>query len=93
MAPYFKYELTPKDSRMRKADEAVLANELMKDAVETEEATTTCYVLDGGSLLHKVCWSKTGTYNDVIACYLGYVQKHYGCSVAVVFDGYAADLR
>jgi len=94
-APYFKYELTPlpaalfKDSRMRKADKAALANELMQHAVETEQSLTTCYVLDGGLLLHKICWPKTGTHSDVIGCYLGYMRKHYDCSAAVVFDGYA----
>ena len=96
MAPYFQYELTPlpaalfKDSRMRKPDKAALANELMQNAVETEQTVTTVYVLDGGSLLHKVCWPKTGKYSDIIGCYLGYVRKHYGCNVVVVFDGYGS---
>jgi len=74
---------------MRKANKAALANKLMQHAVETEQSLTTCYVLDRGSLLHKICWPKTGTYSDVIGCYLGYMWKHYGCNAAVMFDGYA----
>ena len=94
MAPYFQYEMTPlpaalfKDSHMRNADKAALANELMQHAVDTECSLTTAYILDGGSLLHKVCWPKTGMCNDVIGCYLGYVRKHCGCNVVVVFDGF-----
>jgi len=60
LAPYFQYELTSlpsapfKDYRMRKANKAALANDLAQNAVETEQSLTTAYVLDGGSLLHRL---------------------------------------
>jgi hypothetical protein len=46
------------------------------------------YVIDGGCLLHRVKWSQTRTYADVVQQYLNYVRKHFGCNCIVVFDGY-----
>jgi hypothetical protein len=96
MEPYFSYELTPlpaslfKDSFMRKPDKAALGQILCKNAKQLGDIPTCTFVVDGGSLLHKIKWPKIGKYVDVIKLYLSYVQKHYGTRCIVVFDGYAS---
>ncbi|GBN12143.1 hypothetical protein AVEN_238454-1 [Araneus ventricosus] len=46
------------------------------------------FVLDGGSLIHRVVWPKEDTFGDVYTTYMSYIKKHYGDEVTVVFDGY-----
>ncbi|GBM63269.1 hypothetical protein AVEN_214705-1 [Araneus ventricosus] len=46
------------------------------------------FVLDGGSLLHRVVWPKQETFGDVYTTYMSYIKRHYGDEVTVVFDGY-----
>ena len=45
------------------------------------------YVLDGGSLLHRVIWRKGSTYEQICTSFAKYVKQEYGSAV-VVFDGY-----
>ena len=45
------------------------------------------FVIDGGALLHRVCWSKGMKFSEIRKLYTSYVRKHYGDAV-VVFDGY-----
>ena len=84
MEPYFGYELTTlpaaifKDSLMRKPDKAGLCNELTQHAVVEDNSILGMFVLDGGSLLHKVKWPKVGTYHDVVMWYVWYVRPHFG---------------
>jgi len=47
------------------------------------------YVLDGGALLHRLPWEIGKTYGAIVETYIGYVRKHYGQSVVIVFDGYS----
>ncbi|GBN51729.1 hypothetical protein AVEN_82186-1 [Araneus ventricosus] len=47
------------------------------------------FVLDGGSLIHRVVWPKQETFGDVNTTYMSYIKRHYGDEVTVVFDGYA----
>lgn len=47
------------------------------------------YVLDGGALLHRLPWEIGKTYGTIVEGYIHYVQKHYGQSVVIVFDGYS----
>jgi len=49
-----------------------------------------CAVLDGGALLHTVCWRKSSTYKQMIDQYIRYVTHNYGSNVTVVFDGYTS---
>ena len=94
MEPYFGYELTTlpaaifKDSLMRKPDKAGLGNELTKHAVVEDKTVRGMFVLDGGSLLHKVKWPKVGTYHDVVMCYVRYVRPHFGSQAMIVFHGF-----
>ena len=48
------------------------------------------YVLDGGSLLHRVPWPRGSTYGSVSHLYVRYVTQKYG-AVAIVSDGYNDD--
>jgi len=94
MEPFFSYELTPlptslfKDSFMRKPDKAALGKVLYANAICTVPAPTSVFVLDGGSLLHRVKWPKTGLYIDVVQLYIQYVKNNYGSHVTIIFDGY-----
>ena len=45
------------------------------------------YVVDGGSLLHRIPWQKGSTYNIICQKYTDYVIQHYR-RAHVVFDGY-----
>ncbi|GBM40927.1 hypothetical protein AVEN_161573-1 [Araneus ventricosus] len=46
------------------------------------------FVLDGGSLIHRVVWPTQETFGDVYTTYTSYIKRHYGYEVTVVFDGY-----
>ena len=46
------------------------------------------YVIDGGSLLHKIPWNKGSTYLAICMQYVDYVKSTYGNPV-IVFDGYS----
>ena len=49
------------------------------------------YVLDGGSLVHRIPWQRGTTYNDICRQYTNYVTRRYGYAI-VVFDGYQEEL-
>ncbi|GBN53703.1 hypothetical protein AVEN_268631-1 [Araneus ventricosus] len=46
------------------------------------------FVLNGGSLIHRVVLPKQETFDDVYTKYWSYIKRHYGDDVTVVFDGY-----
>ena len=94
MESCFCHELTTlpsalfSDSGLRKTNKSMLAKEITRAVDNTLQVHTTCkYVVDGGCLLRRVVWPKSGTYLDVVHVYLGYIQRHYKDCV-VVFDGY-----
>lgn len=45
------------------------------------------YVIDGGSLLHRVIWPEGYTYDTICDLYIKYVKQKYG-NATIVFDGY-----
>ena len=45
------------------------------------------FVLDGGSLLHRIIWNRGSTFESILNAYTNYVNRKYGKPV-VVFDGY-----
>ena len=45
------------------------------------------YVLDGGSLLHKVPWTVGHTFAQICHSYVTYIKKRYGNCPTIVFDG------
>ncbi|GBM11462.1 hypothetical protein AVEN_101927-1 [Araneus ventricosus] len=46
------------------------------------------FVLDGGSLIHRVVWPKKEIFGDVYTTCMSYIKRHYGDEVTVVSDGY-----
>ncbi|VDI45484.1 Hypothetical predicted protein, partial [Mytilus galloprovincialis] len=49
--------------------------------------TETHFVLDGGSLIHRLPWAKGATVDTICMTYVNYVNNHY-TDATVVFDGY-----
>ena len=45
------------------------------------------FVLDGGSLLHRIMWNRGSSFESILNAYANYVNRKYGKPV-VVFDGY-----
>ena len=79
---------------LRKADKPQLAQtirehaaDLSSEAVMNSIPKTDCYVLDGGSLLHRLPWKKGDSYNAIAESYADFTVRHYG-QATVVFDGY-----
>ena len=95
------YELSPYPPALfearnilRKADKPQLAKairdhaaDLSSEAVMNSIPKTDCYVLDGGSLLHRLPWKKGDSYNAIAESYAEFTVRCYG-QVTVVFDGY-----
>ena len=79
---------------MRKPEKTQLAKEiddyacsLSDEAVTNEVPQTESYVLDGGSLMHRVQWTTGSTYGAIADCYVDFTLRNYGMAT-VVFDGY-----
>ena len=93
MRSFFDYELTTiptslfKDNVMRKTNKAQLAKALKEGVQPCEQSVQGFHVLDGGSLLHRVKWSKKATYKEIAMQYVRHVQAKYGLA-CVIFDGY-----
>jgi hypothetical protein len=95
------YELSPYPPTLfetrnilRKADKPQLAQairdyvaDLSSEAVINYIPKTDCYVLDGGSLIHRVPWKKGDSYKAIAESYADFTVRHYG-QATVVFDGY-----
>ena len=78
---------------MRKPDKTQLAKaiddyagSLSDEAVTNEVPQTESYVLDGGSLMHRVPWTKGSTYGAIADSYVDFTLRNYGMAT-VVFDG------
>ena len=79
---------------MRKPEKTQLANaiheyarSLSDEAVTDKVPETNAYVLDGGSLMHRVQWVKGSTYGAIVESYVDFTLRNYGMAT-VVFDGY-----
>ena len=92
----FQYELSSqpmslfdKDGLMNEADKPKLkaAIKELTNEVERETPLSMHFVLDGGSLLHKVQWSVGQTFEEICKNYWSYISKRYGHNKMVVFDG------
>lgn len=82
------------NSILRKPDKAQLAKaiddhacSLSDEAVTSSVPKTDGYVLDGGSLIHRVQWTKGSTYGVIADAYVDFTIRNYG-KATVVFDGY-----
>src|SRR6218665_2835668 len=77
----------------RKADKPQLAHaisEHARDGILYLVPETQKYVLDGGSLLHRILWRKGESYVviHVAQSYPDFTVRQYGVGTTVVFDGY-----
>ena len=63
-----------------------VANLSSKDVMNSIPKTD-CYVLDGGSLIHRLPWVKGDSYSAIAESYADLTVTHYG-QARVVFDGY-----
>ena len=57
------------------------------DAILQVNPKTDHYVLDGGSLIHRLKWTDGSTYNSIADAYASFTVDVYG-NATVVFDGY-----
>ena len=57
------------------------------DAILQVIPKTDYYVLDGGSLIHRLKWTGGSTYNSIADAYASFTVDVYG-NATVVFDGY-----
>ena len=79
----------------REAQKYVLMTDI-ENYSNTKEIKGVCYskpdtdlfVLDGGSLLHRISWKKKQTFGDIIKAYTSFVKRTYG-KATVIFDGYS----
>jgi hypothetical protein len=63
------------------------------DAANSATLLSGISVVDGGSLLHTIPWTKRSTFNNIATSYVKYVKKHHlfeNCNSVVVFDSYPA---
>lgn len=97
---YFKFELCThplslfdNNCYLRNADKTELAKAIAasakyipanEDILEVNKQ----YVLDEGSLIHKLPWPKSETFDEIFHRYFNYVSTKYGHDATVVFDGY-----
>ena len=57
------------------------------EAIKDSTPKTDHYVLDGGSLLHRLQWKAGDSYGAIAQAYADFTVRHYGLAT-VVFDGY-----
>ena len=74
---------------MNETDKPKLKHALLKLLPETVHVIPPIskYVLDGGSLLHKVPWTIGHTFAQICQAYVTYIKKRYGNCPTIVFDG------
>jgi len=95
-----KYELSPyppslfeAKHQLRKPDKPALLEAIRNHAASVDDAVlqsipkTDHYVLDGGSLLHRLKWTEGSTYSSIADDYASFTVELYG-KATVVFDGY-----
>ena len=85
----FPPALIESDGLLREANKPQIANSIWSsigpDVASLPDSVS--YVLDGGSLLHRISWAKGQTYNEICDSYVDYVIKRYGEGTTVVYDG------
>ena len=77
---------------LREAQKPALANAIWtrgQCGVDELPNRTILYVLDGGSLLHRIPWTYASTFDTICEGYTNLIDRNYGTPI-VVFDGYVA---
>ena len=94
-ANMFKYELCGYPASLfvcskllRPADKPPLPDKLWKlvNQISNFSLPSQYYVLDDGSLLHRIPWKKGMSYLSILNLYVNYVKEHYK-NASIVFDG------
>ena len=75
----------PLTQSLRKTDKSSLGRTLddMTNSASCPVPETTFYVLDGGAIVHKIPWPRTGTFGDVLETYRNHVSRHYGVATII----------
>ena len=63
--------------------------EFKRISFEMSENDETQYVIDGGSLLHRIHWQSGLSFGEICQRYVDSVERKYSKAI-VVFDGYAS---
>ena len=95
----FRYELCSVPSALfennglpREAHKSTLADALWNTvdcAATDKDINDAFYVLDGGSLLHRIPWTRGESFRSICNVYIDYITRRYPSDgTAVVFDGY-----
>ena len=78
----------------QRADKPQLAHTIIdhlsnmsSEAITDSAPRSDHYVLDGGSLLHRLPWKTGNSYSTIAQSFTDFTIRHYG-SATVVFDGY-----
>ena len=94
MSSALSLQLSSRASVLRRPDKASLAHAVTDHANQTQTSTvfdeipnTDMYVLDGGSLLHRLPWNRGDSYKKIVRTYADLVRK-YGNTATIVIDGY-----
>ena len=61
-----------------------------KSDMDNDIPVTDHYVLDGGSLLHRLTWKNGETYGSIAEKYASFTVRNYK-KATVVFDGYSGE--
>ena len=72
---------------LRKAEKPQLANAIydhVNDVVLDCLPKTDRYVLDGGSLLHRIPWTRGDSYSKIAQIYADFTIQQYGSATTVV---------
>ncbi|CAC5400104.1 unnamed protein product [Mytilus coruscus] len=92
----FKYEpcsvpssLFDNNGLPRQANKSILADAIwdFDGCGCLETATNVHHVLDDGSLIHRIPWTKGNSFNSIFQAYVDYIKSHY-TDATIVFDGY-----
>ena len=85
----FPPALMESDGLLREANKPQIANSIWSSiGPDASLPDSVSYVLDGGSLLHRISWAKGQAYSEICDSYVDYVIKCYEEGTTVVFDGY-----
>lgn len=95
----FQHELTSLPTSLfggsgfpREANKHTLT-EFLWSSEESTPASLPCenikYILDGGSLLHRLPWPKGSSYTDLVEMYVNFVSRKYE-DANIIFDGYCS---
>ena len=81
-----------KNMIMRKPEKPSLQKAMVTDEESNKLGLTSgqnnySYVMDGGALLHRLCWLRGSNFKKIAKSYVQYVWMHYG-KCYIVFDGY-----